>query len=176
MDNLQTTPANDKNDKSLRRRIGLIFALVGFFIFMVGADPGLFGLDRSPVIGFVQIGVFLLGLGVICLGGYLTINTLWNGYAKTIAADIGVRLIGTGYVVAVASGLADIFGLGTRPLPTFVPFYGRWQARGVLIGEITIIAGFLLLIPYRHLFDSKNKPEDAPQAEAKDASPGESPD
>jgi hypothetical protein len=141
------------SDKSLRRRIGLIFAVIGFLIFMVGVDPGLFGVDRSPVIGFVQIGVFLLGLGVICFGGYLTINTLWNGHPKTIAADIGVRLIGTGYVIAVAAGLADIFGLGTRPLPTFIPFFGRWQARGVLIGEVLIIIGFLALIPYRHLFD-----------------------
>ncbi|MBN2500521.1 MAG: hypothetical protein JXB38_07095 [Anaerolineales bacterium] len=160
MDNIQTTPPNGKSDKTLRRRIGLIFALVGFFIFMVGADPGLFGVDRSPVIGFVQIGVFLLGLGVICFGGYLTINTLWNGYEKTIAADIGVRLVGTGYVIAVASGLADIFGLGTRPLPTFIPFFGRWQARGVLIGEIVIIVGFLLLLPYQHLFDRETQVKD----------------
>ena len=170
MDNIQTTPPNSRSDKSLRRRIGLIFALVGFFIFMVGADPGLFGVDRSPVIGFVQIGVFLLGLGVICFGGYLTINTLWNGYEKTIAADIGVRLVGTGYVIAVASGLADIFGLGTRPLPTFIPFFGRWQARGVLIGEIVIIVGFLLLLPYQHLFDQKTEAEAEVETESEDES------
>jgi hypothetical protein len=109
-----------------------------------------------------------LGLGVICFGGYLTINTLWNGYEKTIAADIGVRLIGTGYVTALASGLADIFGLGTRPLPTFIPFFGRWQARGVLIGEIVIIIGFLLLIPYQHLFNAKTKSENASPEESED--------
>jgi hypothetical protein len=30
-----------------------------------------------------------------------------------------------------------------------VPFFGPWQARGVEIGEIVIIIGFLMMIPYR---------------------------
>ena len=43
-----------------RRRIrtGLTVTLVGFVIFLIGIRPGIFGLDRSPVIGFVQIAVF----------------------------------------------------------------------------------------------------------------------
>jgi hypothetical protein len=46
----------------------------------------------------------------------------------------------------MTSGLADIFGFGNQPWPQ-VPVFGRWQSRGVLIGEVVIGVGFLLLIP-----------------------------
>ena len=76
--------------------------------------------------------------------------------AQTIPADIGTRLVTTGYVIAVFSGMADIFGFGTQLKPR-VPFFGPWQSTGVQIGEAVIAIGFLLLIPYhRH----KNAPEE----------------
>ena len=116
----------------------------------MGAEPVLFGLDRSPVLGFVQIAVFLIGLAMICLGGYLTLNALWIGKQRTIAADFGLRLVSTGYVIAVFSGMADVFGFGNHPFPK-VPYFGPWQAFGVMVGELIIVVGFLLLIPYpRH--------------------------
>jgi xanthine/uracil permease len=124
----------------------MAIAMVGFLIFLMGTSPELFGLDRSPVVGFVQITVFLIGLAVICIGGYLSLAAMWGGRQRTIAADIGLRLVATGYVVAVASGMADVFGFGNQPWPE-IPSFGRWQARGVLLGEIIIAIGFLLLIP-----------------------------
>ncbi len=144
-------PMNDdcprKNTRSLRVRFGLIVVILGVLVFSLGADPSLFGLDRSPIVGFVQIAVFLVGLAMICLGGYVTLNTLWNGQEKTIAADIGYRLVSTGYVIAVACGMADVFGFGSQPFP-YIPYFGPWQASGVMIGELIIIVGFLLLVPY----------------------------
>ena len=131
----------------LRKRLGIGIAILGTMLFMLGANPALFGLDFSPVIGYVQVSVFSFGLGLICLGGYFAVDSLWNGTQKTIAAEIGARLVGTGYVIALASGMADLFGLGTRPLPA-MPFFGYWQARGVLAGEIVVLLGFVLLIPY----------------------------
>ena len=130
-----------------RVRNGLIITLAGFLVYLLGTDPGAFGLDRSPVTGFLQIAVFLIGLGLICFGGYFSLNALWNGTQKTIIADIGLRLVSTGYVVAVASGMADIFGIGSHPLPN-VPYFGPWQAVGVMLGEVIIAIGFLMLIPY----------------------------
>jgi hypothetical protein len=129
-----------------RIHLGLLLTLAGLVIFLIGAVPDLFGLDRSPVIGFVQIAVFLIGLGVICTGGYVVMNGLWHGREKSILADIGLRLVSTGYVIAVVSGLADIFGFGSM-LYTDIPYFGPWQARGVLFGEAVIILGFLLQIP-----------------------------
>ncbi|MBE9474076.1 MAG: hypothetical protein IMY85_04235, partial [Chloroflexi bacterium] len=53
--------ANHASNGHFRIRLGMILMLVGFVIFLIGAVPDLFGLDRSPVIGFVQITVFLIG-------------------------------------------------------------------------------------------------------------------
>ena len=130
-----------------RARTGLAITLVGFLIFLLGARPGLFGLDRSPVIGFVQIAVLLIGLAIICIGGYISLLSLWKERPASIAADIGKRMVATGYVIAVFAGMADIFGLGSHPLPG-VPYFGPLQALGVEIGEAFIAIGFLLLLPY----------------------------
>jgi len=86
--------------------------------------------DRSPVIGFVQIAVFLIGLAIICVGGYISLASLWNGEQKSIIADIG------------------FFGIGTQPWPQ-TPYFGPWQAVGVIIGEFWIAIGFLMVIPYK---------------------------
>jgi hypothetical protein len=132
----------------LRLRAGLTATVIGFVIFMIGAEPGLFGLDRSPVVGFVQIAVFLIGLGIICLGGYISLVALWNGAPKPILSDIGLRLVATGYVIAVATGMADVFGFGSHNFPK-IPFFGPWQVVGVIIGEIVIAVGLFLLIPWK---------------------------
>jgi len=132
-----------------RIRLGLFMTVFGYFLFLLGARPSLFGLDRSRVIGFVQISVFLIGLAFISLGGYLTLNALWPEGKKTIAADIGLRLISTGYVISVFTAMADIFGLGSHRLPDV--FFGPLQARGMEIGMMTIAVGFLLLIRYKRI-------------------------
>ncbi len=85
----------------VRVRIGLILTLIGLIVFLIGSRPGVFGLDRSPVIGFVQIAVFLVGLALICDGGYISLMALWKGRSPSIAADIGLRMVSTGYVVSV---------------------------------------------------------------------------
>ncbi len=135
----------------LRIRFSLVTVAFGLFVLAVGAKPGWFGWDRSPVVGFIQISVFLIGLALICLGGYVGLNALWGQEQRSILADIGMRLVGTGYVLAVFTGMADIFGLGTQPLP-MVPYFGPWQAMGVLIGQIVIAIGFLLMIPWHVYF------------------------
>ena len=140
--------SSEKTASRMRIRTGLVLVLFGLVVFLIGARPQIFGLDRSPVVGFVQIAVFLVGLAIVCIGGYISLMAFWNNGARTIAADIGSRLVATGYVVAVFSGMADVFGFGSEMPPT-VPFFGRWQAMGVQIGEVIVAIGFLLLIPPR---------------------------
>jgi len=139
-----------------RIRFGLLLTLGGLIIFLVGAKPAWFGLDRSPVVGFIQISVFLVGLAIICVGGYISLNTFWLTCQKTIPADVGLRLVSTGFVIAVFSGMADVFGMGTQTFP-HIPFFGRLQSLGVQLGEATIAIGFLLLLPY-HQFHGEEKP------------------
>lgn len=143
-----TTPRADEIT-SPRIRLSLVIIFIGFFIFMVGAKPAYLGWDRSPVVGFVQIVVFLFGLAFICLGGYLGLHSLWWGIERTIVSDIGSRLVATGYVFSVFAGLADIVGMGSHPFPQ-VPYFGPWQAAGVMIGQGIIALGFLMMVPFRH--------------------------
>lgn len=131
-----------------RIRIGLVLTIFGFLLFLLGARPSLFGLDRSPVIGFVQIGMFLVGLAIMCVGGYISMMALWNKETPSILADIGLRLVATGFVIAVFAGMADVFGFGSHPLPE-VPYFGGWQTRGVEIGQAIIAIGFLFMIPFK---------------------------
>ena len=135
-----------KKTGRFRIRLGLGIMVIGLILFTLGVNPGIYGLDRSPVVGFVQIAVFLVGLAIICLGGYISLNTFWNGREKTIPADIGYRMVSTGYVLAAVSGMADVFGFGSQPFPS-TPYFGPWQAIGVIIGELIIVVGFVLLIP-----------------------------
>ena len=131
-------------------RFGLLVTMFGLIIFMIGAKPEWLGFDRSPMVGFVQICVFLVGLATICLGGYTGLAALWGGEEKSIAADVGLRLIATGYVISVFAGMADIFGMTVQANPR-VPFFGPWQQAGVEIGMLAIAIGMLLLVPYHRL-------------------------
>jgi hypothetical protein len=140
----------------IRIRFGLLLTLFGFVVFLGGTKPTIFGYNRSEMIGFIKISVFLIGLAIICVGGYISLLAFWKNGARTISAEIGSRLVATGYVVAVFSGMADVFGFGSRPPPA-VPFFGPLQALGVQIGEALIAAGFMLLIPFHWLISRKKK-------------------
>lgn len=142
-----TSPIPITASRTDQVRLGLGISIFGFAIFILGAKPEWVGLDRSPVIGFVQISVFTVGLGLLCLGGYIGLASLWKNEERSILADIGARLIGTGYVIAVFAGMADIFGMGTQPLPE-VPFFGPWQAIGVQFAQLMIAAGMIMMIPF----------------------------
>ena len=137
---------NTPNISRPRLQTGLYTTLAGLFIFTMGAKPEWYGVDRSPVVGFVQIAVFLIGLAIICIGGYVGLNALWGNDERTIAADIGFRLVATGYVLSFFTGMADVFGMGTQPLPG-VPFFGPLQSIGMEIGQGLILFGFLITIP-----------------------------
>ncbi|HEY9151606.1 MAG TPA: hypothetical protein VIN60_01880 [Anaerolineales bacterium] len=146
---VDTTPRPVEPSR-LRVRVGLIVTLFGLFVFILGTKPVWFNLEHSPTVGFVKISVFLVGLAIICVGGYTCLWGLWKGMERSIAADIGLRLVATGYLISVFSGMADIFGLGSQTLPQ-VPYFGPIQAAGVLIGELVIAVGFLMLVPYGSL-------------------------
>ena len=76
---------------------------------------------------------------------------------KSIIADVGQRLVATGYMIAVGSGMADLFGFGSQQLP-LLPRFGEWQAIGVLVGQLVIAIGFLMLIPYKTNSPQKTEP------------------
>ena len=143
----KTSSVNQRNNQT-RANLGLGITIFGFLLFLLGADPGLINLDRSPYVGFVQTITFSIGLALICLGGFLSFKVCQRiGSSQSLAQDIGIRLVATGYLIALISGMADVFGFGTQAWPA-IPFFGPTQASGVVAGEIIIAVGFLLYMPF----------------------------
>jgi len=141
---------NKSNHRFSNTRInfGLGLTVAGFLIFVLGADPGIVGLDRSLYIGFVQTATFSIGLAMLCLGGFISFKSCQQAESiQSLAQDIGVRLVATGYLIALISGMADVFGFGTQSWPS-PPFFGPTQATGVIVGEIIIAIGFILYMPF----------------------------
>ncbi len=139
-------PSQPVQQSKRRIRLGLIFTGVGFALFLLGARPSVYGLDRSPVIGFVQVAVFLLGIAIICIGAFLVMQALRQGKPYSLLFQIGMRFVQTGYVISLFTGLADVLGLGSHPLPR--PFFGPLQSAGVQIGEFVIGLGILMMFPF----------------------------
>lgn len=156
-------PDFDLSSEKNRIEFGLWLAGIGFLIFLLGARPSLFGLDRSPVVGFVQISVFLVGLAFLAFGSALTLASFWPEGKQSIAAQVGSRLISTGYVICLFSGLADVLGLGSHPLPNV--FFGPLQEKGMGLGMMTIALGFLLMIPYKWSKQHTSQEEEKTQEE-----------
>jgi len=145
--NSKSTASSQKNTQS-RTNLGLGLTIFGFLLFLLGADPGMVNLDRSPYIGFVQTATFSIGLAVICLGGFISFKVCQRKEStQSLAQDIGIRLVATGYLIALISGMADVFGFGTQSWPA-IPFFGPRQASGVVAGELIIAVGFLLYMPF----------------------------
>ncbi|HOT99329.1 MAG: hypothetical protein ABFD05_00990 [Anaerolineaceae bacterium] len=139
-------------------RAGLTGLMLGFLILLTGLRPDLFGLDRGRYIGFVQIIVILLGIGLMTLSATGVLIAFWNGGPKPLRADFGTRIIATGYVICVFTALADAFGFGTNPLPYVL--LGTLQSRGVMIGIIVICIGLLLLLrPKNYLPKEQSVPK-----------------
>ncbi|MFA5612601.1 MAG: hypothetical protein WDA04_07055 [Anaerolineaceae bacterium] len=128
-------------------RGGLTVTLVGLFALILGLRPDLFSLDRGLYIGFSQILMILFGIGLLAFGANSSLNAFWACTEKSLLADIGTRMIMTGYVICVFTALADAFGFGTNPLPEVV--LGTLQSRGVIIGLLVIFVGLLLMIRWQ---------------------------
>lgn len=123
--------------------------ILGLAVFLFGFRPGWFGMDRSYVIGYVQVFVFLVGLAMVLAFSYATATLLRpEGQPLTIREDLGGRFAATGYVLAAFAGTADLVGLGSQPLPG-TPYFGLLQSSGVVVGLSVMLAGILMYLPGR---------------------------
>jgi len=141
---------------TLRLIFGIVSSCVGMGMFLIGASPASFGVDRSPMLGTIQIVVLGIGLGLFSLGACLCLLWLWQKRQLSIGADFGWRLVATGYVVALWSAMADLWGFGTSEVSKTLCF-GPWQERGVMFGEIMIGFGLLLMVPWKRSLLTSNK-------------------
>ena len=160
-------PLTHKQVRRARRWMTLV--LFGLLFFLIGVQPDLIGMNRSQTVGFVQIGVWLFGLALILLGAYATVRVVRNGKPTSLLADIGLRLIATGYVVAATASLADFIGVGAQHMPNI--FFGPVQMIGLVTGVVLSLLGVILYWPRRTREHGKDTPAaaSAPPAANSDA-------
>jgi hypothetical protein len=127
---------------------GLISLVVGMMIFLMGTDPGHFGLTGKVTDGSKEVGFTVFGLGMVCISGMVCLKALWKGVPRSFACDIGARLVATGYLVSFTSAIAHIVGIVQHPGLKML-FFGPLQMLGVAAGAGIILIGFLLMIPYQ---------------------------
>lgn len=123
----------------------MTLVILGLLVFVVGINPDLIGMNRSRVIGFIQMGVWLSGLGVLLLGAVLTVRVVRNGRPMSLRAEVGTRLIATGYVISAAASLADFLAIGSHRLPWV--YLGPLQVAGLAGGVVISLLGVLLYWP-----------------------------
>lgn len=123
----------------------MTLVVLGLLVFIVGINPDLIGMNRSRVIGFIQMGVWLSGLGVLLLGAVLTVRVVRNGRPMSLRAEVGTRLIATGYVISAAASLADFLAIGSHRLPWV--YLGPLQVAGLAGGVMVSLLGVLLYWP-----------------------------
>jgi len=148
-------------------RLWMTVMLIGLLIFMVGIQPDLIGMNRSVTVGFVQIGAWLTGLAILLLAAYSTVRVVRNGKTNSLRADIGVRLIATGYVVAAVGSLADFIGVGAHRMP--VIYFGHIQMIGLVTGVLLSMLGVILYMPWTKKLKTE---ESAPDPAEKISNPG----
>ncbi len=168
----QSPPPSANGNGALRWRLGLVVALIGWVVYLVGIKPAWFGLETAPGIGLVQTLVFVTGWLLFCMGSIVVGLAFWPPAAELPwRADIGVRLAATGALIVVVAALADVFGFGSHPWPAR-PSFGPWQRAGMLLGMGVTLLGLLLLWPPDAASDP---PQDdtTPDTEAEAGVPGD---
>jgi len=140
-------------------RLWMTVMLIGLLIFMVGIQPDLIGMNRSITVGFVQIGVWLTGLAILLVAAYSTVRVIRNGKPNSLRADIGIRLIATGYVVAAVGSLADFIGVGAHRMP--VVHVGYIQMIGLVAGVLLSMLGVILYMPWTREVNTEDEAPDS---------------
>ncbi len=131
-----------------RMSLSLLLAGGGVGAFALGVHPEWLGLATTPEVGFLQIVFMVTGMGVYTGAAIAALRLLWRGRKWSLVAQIGARLMATGYVAFAVSVMADILGLGSQTWPQSAHF-GAVQHDGMLVGEGVMALGLLLMYPYR---------------------------
>jgi hypothetical protein len=134
---MPSEPLTKRQIRWVRRWVALI--IIGVLVFVVGIYPDVIGMDRSRVVGFIQMGVWLTGLALLLLGAFLTVRVVRNGRPMSLRAEIGTRLIATGFVVSATATLADFLAIGSHHLPWI--YFGPLQVGGLVAGVIVSLIG-----------------------------------
>ena len=132
-----------------RIQLAFVLAVGGMAGFALGWHPEWLGLATTPEVGFLQIMFMVVGMGVYAGSSIWGMRLLW-GRPWSLLARVGARVMATGYVAFAAAVMADVLGLGSQTWPNSAHF-GPIQWWGMLAGEALMVAGLLMMYPYRFL-------------------------
>jgi hypothetical protein len=132
--------------KDIESYLSIILFLLGLILIFLSLGAEVLGLDYTPGFGLVQMFQLLLGLTFLTMAGFLSVHRLRRpDTPRSLQADIGIRLGGTGLVFAFVCGISDIIGIGTHVNPEFSrPYVGPLQLGGLILGVLIITVGLLL--------------------------------
>lgn len=127
-------------------QVAIAIAVLGGVLAFMGLFPGVIGLDVAAGVGLFQISVILVGFTLLILGAIWFVQTNYYPHREqTLMQEIGVRLSLTGLMVAYASGLSDILGIGSHPpFGDQRMFLGTWQITGLVGGFVVASLGVII--------------------------------
>ena len=136
-----------QQEASRLARVSILLIVLGFFVFLIGIYPDLVRTQYQPAsVWHFTNSHFSFGMSLMTLGSYLFLyTTIHHAREHRLRHDVGLRLVGTGYVFCAASALADILGFGSHNITSSETSYlGPVQVTGVLIGVTIILVGLFL--------------------------------
>jgi len=144
--------------KQIRFNITVVLYILGTALAFLSLAGDRIGIDITPGFGVIQMVEFLLGLTLLTIAAFLTIQSRRRrNVPRSLQADIGIRLAATGLVFAYVAGFSDLLGIGTHVAPEFErPFVGPLQFGGLVVGILSILVGALLYYTSRGSRDSSS--------------------
>jgi hypothetical protein len=142
-------------------QVAIAFTVLGGVIAFIGLFPGVIGLDQAAGIGLFQTTVILVGFSLLIFGAiwFVQVN-YYHGRKHTLGQEVGVRLSMTGLIISIASGMADILGIGSHPpFGEQRPFMGTAQVIGLVGGFVIASLGVMLFA----LMGRTDPDDDAPR-------------
>ena len=134
----------------VRRAVILILSVMGLALVVLSIVAEMASFGPTPGFGVLQTVGFLLGITALTVAVYLYLSASRPSGARSLQADIGLRLSLTGLVLSYVSGFADLIRIGTHVQPEFErPFIGPLQLGGLVIGLLVLVAGMLLFATSR---------------------------
>jgi len=126
-------------------QLGIAFGALGVVLTFMGLFPGVMGLRPAQGIGIVQIVIILSGFSMLILGALIYVKyAYYTDQPSTLAQQIGSRLALTGLIISGLIGFSDTLGFGSHTRAEGEPFFGSWQAVGIVLGFLIASVGVMV--------------------------------
>jgi len=127
-------------------QLGIVLGVLGAVLTFMGLFPGVTGIAPTPGMGLFQVLTILTGFSLLITGALIYVKyAIYTYQSSTLAQQIGIRLAITGLLVAGMTALADVLGFGSNVPPlSDEPFFGPWQAVGLVGGFLLAAVGVLV--------------------------------